>query len=133
MSDTWVRERLQRLATGGNVDEVVGEISRAIDQQQEQGAGNREVVRQTIRTVMREQQMATIESKLIRPPQQFDGSKDRWKAWSFSFESLIRMLKYHDTLKECETKRIRLFRSKIITTKRIAKESRVALGWPPVV
>ena len=27
----------------------------------------------------------------------------------------------------------RLFRSKIITTKRIAKESRVALGWPPVV
>ena len=36
MSDTWVRERLQRLATGGNVDEVVGEISRAIDQQQEQ-------------------------------------------------------------------------------------------------
>ena len=69
MSDAYVRERIQRLAQGGNMDEVVAELSRAIDQripQFEDTSGSSEMVRQTIKTVMKEQQMATIESKAAK-------------------------------------------------------------------
>ena len=69
MSDVCVRERIQRLAHGGKMDEVVAELSRAIDQripQFEDTSGSSEMVRQTIKTVMKEQQMATIESKAAK-------------------------------------------------------------------
>ena len=109
MSDAYVRKRIQRLAQICNMDEVVAELSHAVDQRIPQfgeTSGSSEMVRQIIKTVMKEQQMATIESKLIRPPKPFDGSREKWKSWSFGFESLIRLLKYHDTLKECETKKV---------------------------
>ena len=111
MDPNWVREQLVAMQAGRASEEVHNELMQRFAQttqhaaneaaqqaaaaavQQATASASQQDQRALIESIFKELQSQAVDSKLLRAPQIFSGKDEDWREWSYSFRSLMRLMK----------------------------------------